>query len=193
MRQKEGLVLNAPVDVSSVFLETPRLFLRPWRQEDLADLYAYAQVDGVGQMAGWKPHESPEESQQILDSFIRHRRTLALEDKQTGHVIGSIGLEPRGSEFVSGKGYGREIGYILSRDYWGRGLMPEAVKAVMDYCFSTLNWDYLLCAHFSWNHQSRRVIEKCGFSYLGEGCYETQLDTIESSRMYIRFNPNRKR
>ncbi len=185
--------MNAPVDVSSVFLETPRLFLRPWRQEDLSDLYAYAKADGVGQMAGWKPHESLETSQQILNSFIFHRKTLALEDKQTGHVIGSIGLEPRGSEFVSGNRYGREIGYVLSRDYWGRGLMPEAVKAVMDYCFSTLNWDYLLCSHFQWNRQSRRVIEKCGFSYIGEGSYETQLDTIESSRMYIRFNPNRKR
>jgi ribosomal-protein-alanine N-acetyltransferase len=74
-----------------VILHTERLILLPWQQEDLNDFYAYASVDGVGQMAGWKPHENKEESQQILNSFIEHKRTFALE--YHGKAIGSLGIE----------------------------------------------------------------------------------------------------
>ena len=48
--------MNQEIDITGVVLHTPRLTLRPWREEDLEDFYAYARVDGVGQMAGWLPH-----------------------------------------------------------------------------------------------------------------------------------------
>ena len=83
--------MNVDIDISGVILHTERLILRPWQQEDLNDFYAYASVDGVGQMAGWKPHENKEESQQILNSFIEHKRTFALE--YHGKAIGSLGIE----------------------------------------------------------------------------------------------------
>ena len=54
--------MNVDIDISGVILHTERLILRPWQQEDLDDFYAYASVDGVGQMAGWKSHENKEES-----------------------------------------------------------------------------------------------------------------------------------
>ena len=62
--------MNANIDISGIILKTDRLTLRPWRQEDLEDFFEYASVDGVGQMAGWLPHESKETTQMILDSFI---------------------------------------------------------------------------------------------------------------------------
>ena len=65
--------------------------IRKMTLDDLDDLYAYASVDGGGQMAGWKPHESKEESQKILDMFIGHKKTFALEYQ--GKVIGSLGVE----------------------------------------------------------------------------------------------------
>lgn len=66
----------APVDVSSVRLETERLILRPWRETDLEDFYEYASVDGVGQMAGWEPHRDREESKKILKLFMDQKRPL---------------------------------------------------------------------------------------------------------------------
>ena len=48
--------MNAEIDISNVELKTPRLLLRPWRESDLNDFFAYASVEGVGQMAGWNPH-----------------------------------------------------------------------------------------------------------------------------------------
>ena len=83
--------MNAQIDISNTVLKTERLILRNWRQEDLDDFYEYAKVDGVGQMAGWLPHESRETTQMVLDSFITHKKTFALE--LDGKVIGSFGIE----------------------------------------------------------------------------------------------------
>ena len=138
--------MNKEIDISNVTLKTERLLLRPWRLTDLDDFYEYASVDGVGQMAGWIPHENKEKSKQILDLFINEKKTFAIE--HSGKVIGSLGIEKYGmedqlTEFENF--YGREIGYVLSKDYWGHGLMPEAVCAVIDFLFKDLNLDFLIC------------------------------------------------
>jgi ribosomal-protein-alanine N-acetyltransferase len=69
--EMEKRTMNAFVDISNTILETERLILRPWQESDLKDLYEYASVDGVGQMAGWNPHVNMDESKEILDMFIR--------------------------------------------------------------------------------------------------------------------------
>ena len=113
--------MNAPIDISAVVLQTERLTLRPWRETDLEDFYAYASVDGVGQMAGWTPHKDKGESQAILSHFIAGKHTFALEHR--GRVIGSLGIEKYNEahypELENLRG--REIGYVLSKAYWGRG------------------------------------------------------------------------
>ncbi len=177
--------MNAVIDITGVVLRTDRLTLRPWRESDLSDLYEYARVDGVGQMAGWNPHRDMEESRAILHSFIRHRKTFALEYQ--GKVIGSLGVEEYSEENYPELENlrGREIGYVLSRDYWGMGLMPEAVKAVIAWLFSETGLDFLICGHFDHNARSRRVVEKCGFRYIKTTKYTTRYDTVENSVEYI--------
>ena len=181
----------APVDVTIIHIETPRLILRPWKESDLQDFYEYASVDGVGQMAGWLPHKSMEESKMILDMFIAEQKTLALELKENGKVIGSVGLEA--IDFTdAGKMKGREIGYALSKKYWGKGIMPEAVKAVINFCFEELQYEWLTCGHFIWNNQSRRVVEKCGFRYVRDTVHLTRFDTEESMKLYVLYNPHKE-
>lgn len=183
--------MNAPFDVSDIRIETPRLILRPWCDGDLSDLYEYASMPGVGEMAGWKHHQDMEESKTILQMFIEHKKTFALELKETGKVIGSLGIERVKDEpEIPYNLLGREIGYVLGKDYWGRGLMPEAVKAVIEYCFTVLRYDYLLCGHFLWNGQSRRVVEKCGFAFLKHVNHETRYGTVEDTLLHIQMNPN---
>ena len=186
--------MNAPVDITAVRIETERLVLRPWRESDLADLYEYASVDGVGQMAGWLPHRDVDESKAILKMFIDGKKTIALELKDNGKVIGSIGLEDRDENLdLPDSMMGREIGYVLSKDYWGRGLMPEAVKAVIGHCFATLHFDYLTCGHFLRHEQSRKVVEKCGFRYVKDIVHTTRYNTKENTKLYILYNPNVER
>lgn len=177
--------MNAPIDISKATLITKRLVLRPWKQDDLDDFFEYASVDGVGQMAGWKPHENKQETQKILDSFIEHKKTFALEYQ--GKVIGSLGIElyneERFPEFADLKC--REIGYVLSKAYWGNGFMPEAVNEVLRYLFEDAGLDVIFCGHFLSNHQSARVQEKCGFRHYAYGKYETKFGTVEDDELNI--------
>lgn len=182
--------MNGPFDAQAVCLETPRLILRPWRESDLEDLYAYARIDGVGQMAGWKPHASIGESAQILQIFLRENKTLALEERASGKVIGSLGMEEvRNLDASFDALQGREVGYVLRKSCWGRGLMPEAVAAIIEYSFDRLRYDFLTCCHFQWNTQSRRVIEKSGFQFYKNISYETRMGNRESSKLYVLYNP----
>ena len=183
----------APVDVTDIRIETERLILRAWRETDVEDFYEYAKVDGVGQMAGWLPHKDIKESATVLGFFIRDKKTFALELKENGKVIGSLGLEERdGEPEVPEDSMGREIGYAIGKDYWGRGLVPEAVKSVIDYCFKELEFDWLTCGHFVWNHQSRRVVEKCGFHYVKDVIHHTRFGTEEQTKLYILNNPHKE-
>ncbi len=177
--------MNAEIDISNTVLETERLILRPWRKEDLDDFFEYASVDGVGQMAGWLPHQSKDDTQMILNSFIGKRRTFALEYQ--GKVVGSLGIEEYDEDkFPELKDKKcREIGYVLSKNYWGRGLMPEAVKETICYLFEEMKLDAILCGHFLSNQQSQRVQEKCGFRHYAYGTYETRFVTVEEDETNI--------
>lgn len=181
----------ASVDVTNIQIETQHLILRGWQMSDLDDLYTYAKVDGVGQMAGWAPHQSLEESRSILTMFIAEKKTFAVVHKETGRVIGSVGLEEIDFE-VTPESCGREIGYVLSKDFWGKGFMPEAVNAVISYCFSYLHFDWITCGHYTWNHQSQRVVEKCNFQYVTDLIRQTHLGTEEIMKLYVLYNPIRR-
>lgn len=181
--------MNVNIDISNVVLKTNRLILREWKLSDLDDFYEYAKVDGVGQMAGWLPHESKEKSFEILNHFIDGKKTFAIvyDDK----VIGSLGIEKYNEEALPEFKdlTAREIGFVLSKNYWGLGIMPEAINAVITYLFNDINLDLLICGHFKRNNQSRRAQEKCGFKYYKDYKHKTRYETIEEASINILYNP----
>ncbi len=184
--EAEKLVNNVPAlpTLSIERLETERLILREFRESDAEDLYEYARDPEVGPNAGWKPHESLDESRGVVKNFIQSGEVWAIEDKASHKVIGSIGLHKRTRE---GYTFDRELGYALSRAYWGRGLMTEAASAIVDYAFAH-GVKTLLVAHFDGNDRSRRVIEKLGFSKVGhiENSYTRYDGEVLSETIYIR-------
>ena len=148
-----------------MILETRRLRLRPFRDDDAADVYDYARDPRVGPIAGWQPHTSVEESREIIRTVFSAPGVFAMELKETGRVIGSVG-------FVGNHPAGdlpdcpdNEVGYALSPAFWGRGLMPEAVEAVLRYGFTALELQRIWCGHYAGNWRSKRTMEKCGFRY----------------------------
>ena len=143
-------------------LSTNRLLLRAFTMEDLADFYEYCKDPDTGIHAGWKPHESMEESRDILHHFIEEREVWAICEKQSGKVIGSIGLH-RDSKRRRNFNQCRMMGYVLSKAYWGQGLMTEAAKEVLRHAFEDLGLEMVTISHFSYNQRSARVIEKLGF------------------------------
>ena len=186
--------MNAKFDVTGVILETDRLLLREFKLSDLDDLFEYASVPDVGERAGWPHHENIETSKTILNKFINEKKTFAIVYKENNKVIGSLGIEKYGSEdklteFIDYKG--REIGFVLAKDYWGQGLMPEAVKAVIKFLFDKLDYDFLLCGHYDKNKRSARVQEKCGFVPYRKLVFDTASGTKEPGVLSLLSNPKK--
>lgn len=182
--------MDIQIDISNIKIETPRLFLRSWRETDLNDYYEYASVDGVGEMAGWKHLESIEEAKDILHSFMTDKNCFALELKSNGKVIGSLGLHNSWANYDSK--YAnlkiKEIGYVLSKSYWGQGLMSEAVHAIINYCFNVIGLDALTVGHFDENNQSKRVIQKNGFIFVTQSeFFAKELNKTFINNRYILY------
>ena len=140
-------------------LESNRLQLREWEEIDAKDVFEYAKSKLVGPMAGWKPHDSLEESLEIIQMFKREQDTWAIVLKETGKVIGSVGLHKEEKEKE------RMLGYVLGEDYWGQGIFKEASERILAYGFEQMKLERITVYHFSTNRQSKRVIEKLGFTY----------------------------
>ena len=148
--------------------ETQRLRLRPWRKEDLEDFHRYCKDPEVGPNAGWKPHESLEESWSILKGWLtptEEDEIWCVEEKASGKAVGSIGLH--GEDRRPGVPACKMLGYVLARPCWGKGYMTEAVAPIIDHAFRREKLRLLSVNHFTFNDRSRRVIEKSGFQYEG--------------------------
>ena len=148
-------------------LETPRLTLRKVRMSDAADVYLYAKDPEVARHVLWEPHRS------ILDSrgFIRflmyqYRNGMpgswGIELKATGRIIGTIGYMSYNADNAT-----VEVGYSIAREHWGKGLMTEALVAVIDESFRTLDLHRIEALHFTDNPASGRVMEKCCMQHEG--------------------------
>ena len=179
--------MDFALDLTNTYIETERLTLRPFREDDLDEFFAYASVEGVGEAAGWPHHTSKEVSKTVLESFLEEKNVLAVVYKETGRVVGSLGLHRTTLPAVSGIP-AKEVGYVLAKELWGKGLMTEAVKAIIPYAFETLGCEALTCGHFDFNDRSRRVIEKCGFHYVCDTAYYAkQLEKEFKGKMYVLY------
>ncbi|WP_317366424.1 GNAT family protein [uncultured Tyzzerella sp.] len=147
-----------------MILETDRLLLRNFNKDDLDDLFEYAKIDEVGINAGWIPHTSKEHSMLVLNMFINDKNTFAIVYKENNKVIGSISLS---RDKIRQDIKSKCLGYVLSKDYWAKGIMTEAVNKILEYSFCIINLDIVSISHFKDNIASKRVIEKNGFYYEG--------------------------
>ncbi len=147
-----------------MILETKRLILRPWREEDAETLYAYAKDPEVGPPAGWPPHTSVENSLEIIQSVLSQPETYAVCLKD-GKPIGSIGLHLNGSTNMTNRDDECELGYWIGKPFWGQGLIPEAARELLRYAFEMLGMRAVWCGYYEGNEKSKRVQEKLGFQY----------------------------
>lgn len=142
-------------------LETQRLLLRGFREEDLD---AFAQMCGdpeVMRYIGLGKCLSRSESWRSMATMLGHWQLRgygmwAVEECPSGEMIGRIGCwQPEGWP-------GFEIGWTLRQAYWGRGLGTEGAKAAMDYAFGKLQQSHVISLIHPENYLSRRVAEKLG-------------------------------
>ena len=146
-------------------LETERLLLRPWEAGDAGDLFEYAKDERVGPRAGWLPHRDIEESREIIRNVLSFPETYAIVLKETGQVVGSVGLMFNGQSNLKLSDGEAELGYWIGVPYWGRGLVPEAAAELIRHGFEDLGLHRIRAGYFEENRQSERVLEKLGFRY----------------------------
>ena len=184
--------MNAEINISNVILETDRLILRTWEITDLDDFFEYSSVEGVGEKAGWEHHKSKDKSLEILKMFIEEKKVFAIVLKENQKVIGSIGIEELSEELDKDLDnlLGRELGYILNKDYWNKGIMKEAVSKVVDYCFNTLKLNFLMASYFNHNIASKKVLEKLNFKFYKDIIIETRYNNIKEKSILMLLKNN---
>ena len=146
-------------------LDTERLRLRPWTEEDAQDCYEYARDPSVGPIAGWPPHVSVENSRTIIRDILVRPENYAIVWKESGQVIGAIGLMFGSETTLTDRSDECELGYWLGASFWGRGIMTEAAKEVLRHAFEDLGVRKVWCGYFDGNARSVRVQEKLGFTF----------------------------
>ncbi|GAA2169620.1 GNAT family N-acetyltransferase [Actinomadura napierensis] len=145
-------------------IETERLSLRPFREDDLEGLYAYQSLPEVARFLYWEPRDR-EESR----SFLREKMAasslekegdwlvLAIEWRASGDLVGEVNLQWRSREHRQG-----EIGYILNPAFHGRGIATEAAEAVLRLGFEGLGLHRIVGRLDGRNAASARVLERLG-------------------------------
>ena len=146
-------------------LETERLILRVRTVADAEDIHAYASLPEVAYPAGFPPVKTLEDEVYYLEHILpecNQKENLpagyGIVVKGTDKVIGSVDFNYRHADDVL------ELGYTLHPDYWGRGYVPEAARALIDLAFKELGLHKIELTCFGYNVQSQRVAEKLGFT-----------------------------
>ena len=153
-----------------MFLETERLILRRFREEDFDDFCDFAMDDCLSRMMGRDRIQTRAEAR-LFFTWMKSRveRGYALELKSTGRVIGNLTVSqvPRFDEAVRKlEGFkGRSLSFAISRHFRRQGLMEEAVRATIAALFEE-GMDYIQCGCFDFNTASKALQEKLGFQYL---------------------------
>jgi Acetyltransferases, including N-acetylases of ribosomal proteins len=147
-------------------LETERLILRKLRLEDAKDVFEYASDPEVSKYVTWEPHRSIEDSINLIkfthEYYERKEGIIwGIVYKENNKVIGTCDISPVTKHFRA------EIAYALSRDYWGKGIMTEAVKEVIRFGFERMNLNRIQAMCIPENIGSYRVMEKVGMKYEG--------------------------
>ncbi|MBQ3598579.1 MAG: GNAT family N-acetyltransferase [Clostridia bacterium] len=167
-----------------MILETSRLILRPWNENDAEELYKYASDPEVGPPAGWVPHTSIEYSRGIIKTLLMHPEVYAVCFKD-GKPIGNIHLNFN-TDMTDRKDE-CELGYWLGKPFWGQGIIPEAAKELLRHAFEELGVNAVWCGRYDNNKKSRRVQEKLGFVYhhTTEGLLVSQLNEIRTGHVML--------
>ena len=146
-------------------LKTERLILRRFEESDAENVFEYAKDPAIGPIAGWPPHKSASESLDVIRNVFSAAECYAVCLKEDGKAIGAIELKLNGHTDMTDRDDECELGYWLGRPFWGRGIIPEAVREMLRHAFEDLGMQNVWCGYYDGNTKSKRVQEKCGFRY----------------------------
>lgn len=142
--------------------ETNRLILRRIKESDYIDIYEYSSDLEVTKYLTWYPHANLKESKEYA-SYLQKRYDSGkffdwgLIYKPDGKFIGTCGFTS-----INVNNNSCEVGYVLSKKYWGMGIIPEALECVMEFAFNYFGFDKVEARYLEGNANSKRVMQKAG-------------------------------
>lgn len=154
--------------LGTVKIETDRLILRRFTQEDAkAMYYNWAYDPEVTRYLTWPAHESVETSEAVLRDWVSHYDQpdyyqWAITPRVLGEPIGSISVVSHNDDLES-----VHIGYCIGRHWWHKGIMTEALNAVIGFFFEEVGVNKVESRHDPYNPNSGAVMRKCGMKYEG--------------------------
>lgn len=159
---------SAKINEDLPVLETERLLLRKVTLDDVEDIFAYGSIEEVTRYVTWDAHRTLSDTKEfvqfILNQYENNKQVApwGIEFKENGRLIGTI-------NFVAWqpKHHSAELGYVLSPDYWGKGITTEATKKVIEYGFEEMDLIRIQARCFLENIGSSRVMEKAGMTFEG--------------------------
>ncbi|MCL2362776.1 MAG: GNAT family N-acetyltransferase [Defluviitaleaceae bacterium] len=143
-------------------LESERLILRKFKEEDAADILEWGSDSEVLRHLVWPGVTTLEQARAGIYNYLLSQPGIyAIELKETGKCIGDIDLriKPEHSKL--------SFGYVLNRSYWGKGYMTETLKTIIKFAFEQLQANRVAADHFGENLASGRVMEKAGMKREG--------------------------
>jgi ribosomal-protein-alanine N-acetyltransferase len=146
-------------------LETERLVLRKITEADVDDVFEYASDPLVAENTSWSAHRSREESAAQVARWLERYRNgqvgpWGVEHREDHKLVGTCG-------YVMWEGHRAEVGYALSRRYWTRGYMTEALREVVRFGFEQMGLNRIQATCLVRNVASYRVMEKAGMAFEG--------------------------
>ena len=144
-------------------IETERLLLRPFTPEDAPAMYRnWASDSVVTEYLTWKPHVNLEATQMMADLWAEKSQNpdyyqWAIVLRESGEPIGSLSVVRLDDSIACA-----ELGWCIGRQWWGRGLMPEAAWAVTEYLIREVGFHRVAARHDVRNAKSGRVMQKIG-------------------------------
>jgi RimJ/RimL family protein N-acetyltransferase len=152
--------------MTEVRLETERLIMRMWREEDFEAYASLCADPDVMRYLGGKPFDRTE-AWRHMAMMIGHWHLLgyghwAVEEKASGRFLGRLGfLNPAGWP-------GFELGWTLGKEFWGRGYATEGARRALAYAFTELDRDHVISCIHPDNAPSIRVAKRLGEKLEGE-------------------------
>lgn len=148
-------------------LETERLILRKIRMDDAEDMYSYGSDPEVSKYVTWNQHQNISDSKAFIEFILNQYNNgniapWGIEYKDSGKLIGTI-------DFVAWNTTHKfaEIGYVIAREYWGKGITTEAATELIRFGFKKMDLVRIQAKCFVENIGSERVMEKAGMSFEG--------------------------
>ncbi len=150
----------------TVTLQTARLTLRQMTLDDAEAMFRnWANDPEVTQYLFWETHEDVEASRAVLSTWVPRYEDTGVYNWGIvfeGQLVGNIAVVG-----ASGQDDWAEIGYVIGRAWWGRGIMTEALEGVMRFLFEAVGVHRIMLKHDERNPASGRVMVKNGLTYEG--------------------------